>query len=134
MWAREVGTLDVEGLYINRRLSARAWAVHLVRHVAASGTFENRYGARCEVLDRMMAVPSPDVAADDQEEARAGALLRLTRQVIVVHGRTVLQDPDDEAPMIDLLIAHGLAALDGDGELPAGITPLHRPKRTQEGL
>jgi hypothetical protein len=133
-WAQDVGALDVEALYLARRLSARAWAIHLVRFVAGGGTFENRYGARCEILDRMMAIPSPDAAADDREAARAGALLRLARHVVVAHGRTVLQDPDDEAPMIDVLVAHGLAALDGEGELPSGVTPLRRPKQAQEGL
>jgi hypothetical protein len=96
-WTQDIGALDVEALYLTRHLSARAWAVNLVRHVSAGGTFSNRYGARCEVLDRMMAMPFPDVAADDREAARAGALLRLARHVIVAHGRTVLQDPDDEA-------------------------------------
>jgi hypothetical protein len=133
-WTQDIGALDVEALYLARRLSARAWAIHLVRHVAGGGTFENRYGAGCEILDQMMATPSPDAAGDDREAARAGALLRLARHVIVVHGRTVLQDPDDEALMIDVLTVHGLAALDGEGTLPEGVVPLRRPKQAQEGL
>jgi hypothetical protein len=133
-WAQDMGALDVEALSLYRHLSARAWAVNLVRHVSAGGSFENRYGARYEVLDRMMAMPSPDVAADDREAARAEALLRLARHPIVVHGRTVLDGPDDEDPMIDVLVAHGLAALDGKGELPAGVTPIRQPKRAEESL
>jgi hypothetical protein len=133
-WAQDVGALDVEVLSLSRHLSARAWAIYLVRHVAAGGTFENRYGVRYKILEAMEATPSPDAAADDREAARAEALLRLARHVTVAHGRTVLDDPDDEAPMIDVLIAHGLAALDGEGELPAGVTPLRRPKRAEESL
>jgi hypothetical protein len=133
-WAEDVGALDVEALYLSRHLSARAWAIHLVRHVAAGGTFENRYGARCELEDRMGTMSAPDAAADGREAAQAEALLRLARHVAVVHGRPVLDGPHDEAPMIDVLIAHGLAALDGEGELPAGVTLLRRPERAQEGL
>jgi hypothetical protein len=133
-WAQDVGALDVEALSLSRHLSARAWAIHLVRHVAAGGTFENRYAGPYKILEAMEATPSPDAAADDREAARAEALLRLARHTIMVHGVPVLDGPHDEAPMIDVLIAHGLAALDGEGELPAGVTPLRRPKRAEEGL
>jgi hypothetical protein len=130
-WTQDMGALDVEALYLTRHLSARAWAIHLVRHVSAGGSFENRYGARYEILDQMMAIPAPDAAGDDREAARAEALLRLARHVVVAHGRTVVQDPDDEAPMMDVLIAHGLAALDGEGELPAGVTPLAAARKAK---
>lgn len=119
-WAQDLATLDVEALYFARSLSTRAWAIHLVRHVVAGGTFENRYGARYDVLDGMMAMPSPDAAADDREAARAEALVRLA-------------GPHDEARMIDVLAAHGLAALDGEGELPPGVTPLRRPSAANGG-
>jgi hypothetical protein len=36
--------------------------------------------------------------------------------------------------MIDVLIAHDLAVLDGEGELPPGVTSLRRPKQAQKGL
>jgi hypothetical protein len=36
--------------------------------------------------------------------------------------------------MIDVLTAHGLAALDGEGTLPEGVIPLRRPKQAQKGL
>ncbi len=35
--------------------------------------------------------------------------------------------------MWELLAAHGLAVLGGEGTLPVGVIPLRRPKRAQEG-
>ena len=70
---------------------------------------------------------------NDREAARAEALLRLAWHVVVAHGRTVLTTPDNDAPRIDVLIAHGLAALDGEGKLPDGVTPLPRPDQAREG-
>jgi hypothetical protein len=110
-WAQDVGTLDVEALSLSRHLSARAWAVQLVRHVAAGGRLDNPFAFRYELEDRMRAMTVPDAPLDEQEAARAEALLRLAH-------------PYDENRMIDLLTAHGLAALDGAGELPPGVTPL----------
>lgn len=123
-WAQDVGTLDAEGLYLYRQLSTRAWAIHLVRHVAGGGSLDNPMWLVYELRERMDAMPSPDAPADDREAARAEALLRLAGRRIVVHGRTVLDGPHDEAPMVDALAAHGLAALDGAGELPPGVTAL----------
>ncbi len=130
----DVAPLNVHKLWLSRRISTRAWALHLLRHVAAGGDFANRYGTRCAIEDVMQAEASPDQPADEQEAARADALLRLARHTVKVHGGPVLTGPNDEAPMIDVLIAHGLAALDGEGTLPEGVVPLRRPKRAQEGL
>jgi hypothetical protein len=123
-WAHElagdVAALDVEQLHYYRGLSDRAWAVQLVRHVAGGGSLEDPLSFRYELEDRMRAVSSPDAPADEQEAQRASALLRLAH-------------PHDENRMIDVLAAHGLAALDGEGTLPEGVIPLRRPKQAQGG-
>lgn len=110
-WARDVGTLDVEALSLYRHLSARAWAVNLVRHVAAGGGLGEPFAFRYELEDRMRAMSAPDAPIDDREAARAEALMRLAY-------------PFDENRMVDVLAAHGLAVLDGVGDLPAGVTAL----------
>jgi hypothetical protein len=110
-WARDMATLDVEALSLSRHLSARAWAVQLVRHVADGGGLEDPFSFRYELEDRMRAISEPDAPIDGQEAARAEALLRLAH-------------PHDENRMIDVLTAHGLAALDGEGTLPQGVTAL----------
>jgi hypothetical protein len=113
-----MATLDVEALSLSRHLSARAWAVQLVRHVADGGGLEDPFSFRYELEDRMRAISEPDAPIDGQEAARAEALLRLAH-------------PHDENRMIDVLTAHGLAALDGEGTLPQGVTALTAAREAQ---
>lgn len=116
--AAAVAPLNVAALYLSRRLSARAWAVQLVRYVTADGSLSDPLAVRFGIEDRMAAMASPEVATDDREAARADALVRLA-------------GPREENRMLDLLAAYGLAALDAEGELPPGVTRL-RPQPHEE--
>ena len=133
--AHQAPALDVEALRFDRIPdSPRAWAVQLVRHVRAGGELLplEPYGpgrhpdivppGREAMLrfgwDRVEQ-PWADRPADDEENRLADALIRLA---------------PSEWRMWELLAAHGLAVLGGEGTLPEGVVPLHRPKRAQEGL
>jgi len=107
--ASDVRPLDVATLYLARRFSPHAWALELVRHVAAGGTFEDRWHVRYGIEGRLAAAANPGQSADEQESRHVEALVRLAGQ--------------DEDRMIDILAAHGLAALDGTIETP-GVTRL----------
>jgi hypothetical protein len=135
--AHQVPGVDVEALRFARIPdSPRAWAVQLVRHVRAGGKLlpleplSARLGlgwgqttraedARMRFELEHVEQPWADRPVDDEEQRLADALLRAT------------PIPGD---MWELLAAHGLAALGGEGALPEGVVPLHRPKRAQEGL
>ena len=62
--------------------------------------------------------PWADRPVDDEEQRLADALLRTTP----IPGE-----------MWELLAAHGLALLGGEGTLPEGVIRLRRPKQAQEG-
>jgi len=135
--AHQAPALDVEALRFDRIPgSPRAWAVQLVRHVRAGGELlpleplPARLGlgwgrttraedARMRFELEHVEQPWADRPVDDEEQRLADVLLRATA---------------NEWEMWQLLAAHGLAVLTGEGTLPEGVTPLRRPKQAQEGF
>jgi len=136
-FAHQAPALDVEALRFDRIPgSPRAWAVQLVRHVRAGGELlpleplPARLGlgwgrttraedARMRFELEHVEQPWADRPVDDEEQRLADVLLRATA---------------NEWEMWQLLAAHGLAVLTGEGTLPEGVTPLRRPKQAQEGF
>lgn len=115
--ADQVPALDVDQLVYAHNLSRQAWAVQLVRWVAAGGELRADPGyltwQLTDLRQEFLAVADPARPVDADEEERAEALLRLAGE-------------GWEERMAEILRDHGLGALvtpDASNVVPFGPRP-----------